>query len=110
MPGRLSDYNSVSTMTHGLNQRDLDSAQRQLGWLSTFRSDNPTGTYELNLAVPLHRSMVYRLCEMSRSEGSALTWRNIVHGDISLHASAGPPEPWKGLVPQQYASRHTRSP
>lgn len=98
---RLSDYDNVQTLTRGLSRRDLELAQKQLGWLSTFRSDNPSGTYELNLAVPLHRYMVYRLIELSRSEGSALTWRNVNCGDLILHSSPGPPDSWEGLVPQQ---------
>eukprot|EP00884_Botryococcus_braunii_P019925 jgi/Botrbrau1/6616/Bobra.104_2s0004.1 len=98
---RLLDYDNVQTLTRELSRRDLEIAQRQLGWLSTFRCDHPSGTYELNLAVPLHRYMVYRLIELSRSEGSALTWRNVTHGNLVLHSSAGPPDSWEGLVPQQ---------
>jgi hypothetical protein len=99
----IVDYDNLHVLTACLGKRDLALAQQRLGWLSAFRCDNPTGHYELNLAVTHHRHLVYRLVNLAHAEGTALTWRNISCDSLTLHASAGPPDSWQGAVPQQCA-------
>ncbi|KAK9826070.1 hypothetical protein WJX74_010164 [Apatococcus lobatus] len=94
---RLASYDTLER----LSPRDARRFRKRLGVKVAFRSDNPTGHYELELALMHDKLMARRLLDISASEGDAPTWINVYWEGQSAHMCPGMPSFWHGCIPDR---------
>ncbi|KAK9817199.1 hypothetical protein WJX72_010972 [[Myrmecia] bisecta] len=98
---RAVDHAAIDDLTSSFYERELQKFYAHLGILAAFRPENPTAHYELSLTLPHHRNIAQRLADVAAAEGEALTWRNLTWEDHGSHANAGPPDEWRGVIPNK---------
>jgi len=56
---------------------EFERLRKMLGSYAHFRAANPTGRYELNLAVDIDRTIASTMVDIAAFEGRRRTWRNV---------------------------------
>jgi len=92
---RLVDAENVHSVLKRLTQKELVRFNEQLGTCNTFNSNNPTGHYELNLALLADRLIAMRIAELAQNEGDVKNWFNVRHGQKAYNALYGAPPEWQ---------------
>jgi hypothetical protein len=72
---RLLDAEHAENMF--VSRSEYDKLRAMIGSYAHFRVANPTGRYELNLAVDIDRTIASTMIDSATFEGRRRTWRNV---------------------------------
>ncbi|KAK3238336.1 hypothetical protein CYMTET_51644, partial [Cymbomonas tetramitiformis] len=100
MLARAVDTENMEQLLSHVSPMESQLVKSRLGNMRYFQSGNPTGHYELNLAVQNNRLALNLLVEMALLEGDCYNWRNIARESQLVHFDYAAPAAWVGNLPE----------